>query len=71
MAEYQWYAIASVIGGAIATILPMGGGVPAMNLDAAVRPASLAAAAAMGLFTAAAMSSDFPRSNRRLARLTG
>lgn len=71
LAEYQWYAIASVMCGAIATILPLGGGVPAMAFDAALRPASLAAAAAMGLFTAAAMSTDFPRSNRRFARLTG
>jgi prolipoprotein diacylglyceryltransferase len=71
LAEYQWYAIASVICGAIATILPMGGAVPAMSFDAAVAPASLAAAVAMGLFTAAVMSSDFPRSNRRFARLTG
>jgi protein-S-isoprenylcysteine O-methyltransferase Ste14 len=71
LAEYQWYAIASVIAGAIATILPLGGAVPAMDFAAAVRPASLAAAVAMGLFTAAAMSCDFPRSNRRFARLTG
>ena len=71
LAEYQWYAIASVIAGAIATILPLGGGVPAIDCGAALRPAVLAAAAAMGLFTAAAMSSDFPRLNRRFARLTG
>ncbi len=60
-----------MIGGAIATILPMGGGVPVMDFHAAMVPASLAAAVAMGLVTAAAMSSDFPRSNRRFARLTG
>jgi protein-S-isoprenylcysteine O-methyltransferase Ste14 len=71
LAEYQWYAVASVIGGAIATIWPTGGGVPAIDFEAALRPAPLAAAAAMGLFTAAAMSVDFPRSVRRFARLTG
>jgi len=65
--EYQWYAIISVIVGAIITVLPLADRAPSPAPNLQVIPLALA----LALFTAFAMSTDFPKSNRRFARLTG
>lgn len=69
--EYQWYAIASVVAGMMVTALPVPAAAPALNIRAALAPVPMGAAIAIGLFTALAMSMDFPRWNCRFARLTG
>ncbi|MCL2591009.1 MAG: prolipoprotein diacylglyceryl transferase [Betaproteobacteria bacterium] len=67
LTEYQWYAIVFVIVGAAVTALPF----PATPPPIAFTWHTVAAAAALGLLAAFAMSMDFPNSSRRFARLTG
>jgi protein-S-isoprenylcysteine O-methyltransferase Ste14 len=63
---YQWLAIAFVVGGAAVTGL---GARPAPDI-AGFDPAILPALLVVGVVAYAAFGMDFPRSNRRLARLT-
>jgi prolipoprotein diacylglyceryltransferase len=67
LTEYQWYAIVSVVVGGIVMVLPFGERAPAMGPNVWTVPLAVA----LGGFTAFAMSTDFPGSNARFARLTG
>jgi hypothetical protein len=67
LSEYQWLALLSVVVGAVLTAWPAVTPCPEPQFD----PAILVVALLFGLFTGAAMSVDFPRSNRRFARLSG
>jgi len=69
--EYQWYAIVSVVAGAVVTVLPLAERAPRLVCLLGFGLGLMAAAVAMGLVAAFAMSMDFPSSNRRFARLTG
>jgi prolipoprotein diacylglyceryltransferase len=62
---YQWIAIVSVVVGAVVTAIPATGTAPAPHLSWE----SLMAGSAFGLFTWFALGVDFPKSNRRFARL--
>jgi prolipoprotein diacylglyceryltransferase len=68
--EYQWLAIVSVMTGAFVTALPCAQMAPGLSPWGVSVP-TIALALAAGLFTAFAMSMDFPGSNRRFSRLTG
>ena len=63
---YQWMSIASIIAGAILTTIPSRSAPSMQGLSAA----SIAAAIAAGFVSYFAYGADFPRSNRRFARLT-
>jgi protein-S-isoprenylcysteine O-methyltransferase Ste14 len=63
---YQWLAIAFVVGGAAMTGLGARRAPDIAGFDPAMIPALLV----VGVVTYAAFGMDFPRSNRRLARLT-
>ena len=69
--EYQWYAIFCVIAGAVVSVLPISARAPSLVWPLAVNSLAVPLALGIGLFTAFAMSMDFPKSNRRFARLTG
>jgi protein-S-isoprenylcysteine O-methyltransferase Ste14 len=62
---YQWTALGSVVAGALLTALGPRGAAPPPELHAA----SLEVAALFGIVAGAAMGLDFPRSERRFARL--
>jgi len=64
LAEYQVYAIAAIVVGAVLTCVPSAW--PSTSPNAGTL---LAASLGMGLFVAGAMGMDFPDSNRRFARL--
>ncbi|MES2765595.1 MAG: prolipoprotein diacylglyceryl transferase family protein [Bacteroidota bacterium] len=62
---YQWIAIASVVFGAIVTVLPAATFFP----NAAFKTSSLLFSVVFGLCAGFAQGMDFPESNRRFARL--
>jgi prolipoprotein diacylglyceryltransferase len=62
---YQWTALASVVAGALLTALGLRAAAPPPEL----RAASVGLAAVFGLLAGASMGVDFPRSDRRFARL--
>lgn len=62
---YQWIAALTVAAGAVVTCLPAPPSGGPVSFDATV----VGAAGAFGLFTWFALGVDFPRSNRRFARL--
>lgn len=68
MRENQWVAIAAVAVGISITLLPV---TPPLLAVGEINVISLAAAIGAGLFTAFALSMDFPKSTRRLSRLSG
>ncbi len=63
---YQWAAVVSVLAGAALTAVPSGA---TPDLRVASDAAVVAGALGFGLMAGVAMGVDFPRSNRRLARL--
>lgn len=64
LVEYQWYAIVSVVAGAVLTCVPS-----AWPTSASPAPGTPWLAVAIGLAVALAMGVDVPGSNRRFARL--
>jgi hypothetical protein len=64
LVEYQWYAIASVLAGAVLTCVPS-----RWPARPEASSSSWVVAAAVGAFVAFAMGVDFPASDRRFARL--
>jgi prolipoprotein diacylglyceryltransferase len=65
--ENQWIAIAATVAGMIITVLPSPPIIASAELNLVLGWTSLLG----GLFTAFAMSMDFPRSNARYSRLSG
>ncbi|MBS1529972.1 MAG: prolipoprotein diacylglyceryl transferase [Bacteroidetes bacterium] len=62
---YQWLAIISIVAGAAMTCIPL-----TEHLSVSFYPGGLAFALVFGLIATAAYGLDFPKSNRRFARLT-